>query len=138
MTILQEVHRSPMAFSPLLLHEYVFSLLLLFPYFTQITWRFLAPILVFTIMVSSIVSESITTPVYSAWNKDKAESEKLPFPPWCLGIAIALALGSLMPLVVVGILRALGVKKNSSGNILRFLLYSHIFFLNSSMFFHWT
>ena len=79
--------------------------------FWQITWRFVAPILVAAIMVSSVISEVVNTPMYKAWNRETAESEDRTYPGWCLGIAVALALGSIMPLVVIAILRALKVKK---------------------------
>ncbi len=76
-------------------------------------------------------------PVYAAWNRDKAESEKLPFPPWSLGIAVALALGSLMPLVVVGILRALKVRSWSCA-LQPSNKYLFFFLLTSFTCFRWT
>ena len=45
-------------------------------WFWQVTWRFVAPILVSAIMVSSIVSETMKKPEYSAWNKDKVREEE--------------------------------------------------------------
>lgn len=39
--------------------------------FWQITWRFLAPLLMTVILISSIVTMAVNNPTYSAWNAEK-------------------------------------------------------------------
>ena len=70
----------------------------------------MAPILIAVILVSSIVSESMKKPEYNAWNSEEAKSEPREYPSWCLFIAIILALGSFIPMVIIGGLRAMKVK----------------------------
>lgn len=40
----------------------------------QITWRYLAPVIMLVILTSSIVSMSINHPTYQAWSKEEVRS----------------------------------------------------------------
>ena len=39
--------------------------------FWQATWRFITPVTIFGIIVSSVIYRIINPPTYPAWNKDK-------------------------------------------------------------------
>ncbi|KAK9701506.1 Sodium:neurotransmitter symporter family [Popillia japonica] len=73
--------------------------------FWQITWRFLAPLLMTVILISSIVTMAVNNPTYSAWNAEKGEVQTKQYPPWVLGIAVAMMLAGVLPIPIVFLLR---------------------------------
>ncbi|XP_014270425.1 sodium-dependent neutral amino acid transporter B(0)AT3 isoform X1 [Halyomorpha halys] len=77
----------------------------------QITWRFLAPAIMSCILVSSIIFRIINKSVYSAWDKDKGETVEKEYPNWVMGIAVAIISSTVLPIVLVFLLRRFQVVK---------------------------
>ncbi|XP_012221817.1 sodium-dependent neutral amino acid transporter B(0)AT2 isoform X2 [Linepithema humile] len=71
----------------------------------QITWRFLAPIIMVGILVSSIASMFIKKPQYSAWNATLGATEYTNYPSWVLGIAAVIIFAGIAPIPIVFLLR---------------------------------
>jgi len=65
----------------------------------QVTWRFVSPLLMFFIIMSSVYSMFNKHPTYTAWNEEKAATEDLEYPAWTLVIAGFLSIASLVPIV---------------------------------------
>lgn len=74
-------------------------------WFWLITWRFLAPAIMFIILVSSIIFMFIDHPKYQAWNKDLGQTVAVPYPGWALAIAIMMILAGILPIPMVFLLR---------------------------------
>ncbi|XP_076374532.1 sodium- and chloride-dependent transporter XTRP3 isoform X2 [Megalopta genalis] len=74
------------------------------PYW-QVTWRFLAPIIMVCILVSSIASMFINKPRYSAWDATKGIAVLTNYPSWVLAIAAVIILVSVAPIPIVFLLR---------------------------------
>ncbi|XP_076672197.1 sodium-dependent neutral amino acid transporter B(0)AT3 isoform X1 [Andrena cerasifolii] len=71
----------------------------------QVTWRFLAPIIMVCILVSSIVSMIIKKPTYSAWDPVLAKFVILDYPSWVLAIAVVIICAGIAPIPIVFLLR---------------------------------
>ncbi|XP_023287965.1 sodium- and chloride-dependent transporter XTRP3 isoform X2 [Orussus abietinus] len=71
----------------------------------QVTWRFLAPIIMVCILVSSIVSMFIKKPQYSAWNASLGVAIPTSYPSWVLAIAVVIILSGIAPIPIVFLLR---------------------------------
>ncbi|XP_012062609.1 PREDICTED: sodium- and chloride-dependent transporter XTRP3 [Atta cephalotes] len=71
----------------------------------QITWRFLAPIIMLCILVFSVISMFIKKPQYSAWNAAMGEAVPTSYPGWVLGIAVIIILAGIAPIPIVFLLR---------------------------------
>ncbi|KAG5318004.1 S6A17 protein, partial [Pseudoatta argentina] len=71
----------------------------------QITWRFLAPIIMLCILVFSVISMFIKKPQYSAWNAATGEAVPTNYPGWVLGIAVVIILAGIAPIPIVFLLR---------------------------------
>ncbi|XP_029658938.1 sodium- and chloride-dependent transporter XTRP3 [Formica exsecta] len=71
----------------------------------QVTWRFLAPIIMVCILISSIASMFIKKPQYSAWNATLGMTEPASYPTWVLGIAAAIIVAGIAPIPLVFLLR---------------------------------
>ncbi|XP_011064577.1 PREDICTED: sodium- and chloride-dependent transporter XTRP3 isoform X1 [Acromyrmex echinatior] len=71
----------------------------------QITWRFLAPIIMLCILVFSVISMFIKKPQYSAWNAATGEAVPTSYPGWVLGIAVVIILAGIAPIPIVFLLR---------------------------------
>jgi len=71
----------------------------------QITWRFVAPILLTTIVVASIISQVTKSPSYTAWDVEQVLAVKLPYTSGAIGIAFVLAAASLVPIALIAVIR---------------------------------
>lgn len=94
----------------------------------QVTWRFLAPIIMGCILLFSIGSMFIKKPQYSAWNAatvrpytkiynhiivkifyshlvSQGEAVPTSYPGWVLGIAVVIILAGVAPIPIVFLLR---------------------------------
>ncbi|KAK2586036.1 hypothetical protein KPH14_012039 [Odynerus spinipes] len=71
----------------------------------QVTWRFLAPIIMVGILVSSIASMFIKKPQYSAWNATLGVAVPTPYPDWVLAIAACIIFAGIAPIPIVFLLR---------------------------------
>ncbi|GJQ76497.1 hypothetical protein Trydic_g2204 [Trypoxylus dichotomus] len=73
--------------------------------FWQVTWRFLAPLLMTAILISSVVTMAINNPTYQAWNAEKGEVHSKQYPNWVLAIAVTMILAGVLPIPIVFLLR---------------------------------
>ncbi|XP_014475460.1 PREDICTED: sodium- and chloride-dependent transporter XTRP3 isoform X1 [Dinoponera quadriceps] len=71
----------------------------------QFTWRFLAPIIMVCILVSSVASMFIKKPTYSAWNASLGVAVPTSYPGWVLGIAAIIIFAGIAPIPIVFLLR---------------------------------
>ncbi|XP_026280992.1 sodium- and chloride-dependent transporter XTRP3 isoform X2 [Frankliniella occidentalis] len=74
-------------------------------WYWQITWRFLSPLIMTGILVSSIGYMVINTPKYKAWDADTGKVVAREYPPWVLVIAITMILVGILPIPLVFLLR---------------------------------
>lgn len=65
-------------------------------WFWTIMWRFVSPVIVLAIFVSSIVNLAMKPPAYSVWRPNKAEVESVPYPSWCYPIIAFLICASCL------------------------------------------
>ncbi|XP_024941160.1 sodium- and chloride-dependent transporter XTRP3 isoform X2 [Cephus cinctus] len=71
----------------------------------QVTWRFLAPIIMVGILVSSILFMFLNKPQYSAWDASLGMSTSTYYPTWVLAIAAIIILAGVAPMPIVFLLR---------------------------------
>lgn len=71
----------------------------------QITWRFLAPVIMVVILISSIISMLVTPPTYDAWDANTGMTKKTAYPGWVLAIAITMVMAGVLPIPIVFLLR---------------------------------
>ncbi|XP_068893978.1 sodium- and chloride-dependent transporter XTRP3 isoform X1 [Tenebrio molitor] len=71
----------------------------------QVTWRFLAPIIMIVILVASILSMVREHPTYEAWIGDQGKAVKTVYPGWVLAIAISMIAAGVLPIPIVFLLR---------------------------------
>ncbi|XP_069676078.1 sodium- and chloride-dependent transporter XTRP3 isoform X2 [Periplaneta americana] len=74
-------------------------------WYWQITWRFLGPLLMTVILVSSLVFMIINKPEYQAWKAEEGRTELEPYPNWVMVIAGLMITAGVLPMPVVFILR---------------------------------
>ncbi|XP_039298229.1 sodium- and chloride-dependent transporter XTRP3 isoform X1 [Nilaparvata lugens] len=74
------------------------------PYW-QITWRFLAPVIMTCILVSSIVFRILNKNTYMAWDANKGETVETEYPDWVMVVAILMVCASIFPIFAVFLLR---------------------------------
>uniref|UniRef100_A0A023F0H7 Transporter n=1 Tax=Triatoma infestans TaxID=30076 RepID=A0A023F0H7_TRIIF len=77
----------------------------------QITWRFLAPGIMSCILVSSVLFMIINKPRYMAWDKDIGQTKEMQYPGWVMGIAVVIVLASILPIILVFLLRRFQILK---------------------------
>jgi len=65
----------------------------------QIMWRFVSPVLMAVVIMSSIYFMFKHTPTYTAWDGDQAMGIKREYPTWALVTAAILAVSSLVPIL---------------------------------------
>lgn len=63
----------------------------------QIMWRFVSPLLMFVVIVSSVYFMLKHKPTYTAWDANLANGVKKEYPDWALAAAVILAVSSLVP-----------------------------------------
>ncbi|EEB18169.1 sodium- and chloride-dependent transporter, putative [Pediculus humanus corporis] len=74
-------------------------------WYWQITWRFIGPIIMTAILVSSIVYRIVNKPTFSAWDSKTGETFPAEYPTWVLIIAIMMILAGTLPIPLVFLLR---------------------------------
>ncbi|XP_005108791.1 sodium-dependent neutral amino acid transporter B(0)AT3-like [Aplysia californica] len=77
-------------------------------YFWLISWRYVMPLAVLVIFVSSLIEIFSEGIVYEAWDADKGIPVVLPWPWWCRLLAAALILSSILWIPGVALARRLG------------------------------
>ncbi|KOC70083.1 Sodium-dependent neutral amino acid transporter SLC6A17 [Habropoda laboriosa] len=71
----------------------------------QFTWRFLAPLIMVCILLSSIASMFIKKPQYSAWDASRGITVPTAYPSWVLAIAVVIIFAGIAPIPIVFLLR---------------------------------
>lgn len=93
----------------------------------QYTWRYIGPVIMVCILVSSVVCMVIQNPTYSAWNAAEvcthifffrcdlssktrdlslqAKVEATSYPDWALAIAFSMIIAGVLPMPIVYLLR---------------------------------
>ncbi|XP_063905609.1 sodium-dependent neutral amino acid transporter B(0)AT3 isoform X2 [Zophobas morio] len=71
----------------------------------QVTWRFLAPIIMAVILVASIVAMVEKHPTYDAWSPKKGNVVSTEYPGWVLAIAVTMIAAGVLPIPIVFLLR---------------------------------
>ncbi|CAB0015460.1 unnamed protein product, partial [Nesidiocoris tenuis] len=77
----------------------------------QVTWRVIGPTIMTVILLSSIIAKIVQTPTYMAWDKDKGITVEMEYPGWVLGIALAIVLASVLPIIAIFLLRRFQILK---------------------------
>ncbi|CAD7011525.1 sodium-dependent neutral amino acid transporter B(0)AT3 isoform X1 [Ceratitis capitata] len=72
----------------------------------QLTWRYIGPVIMSAILVSSVVFMVIRNPTYGAWNAQLGAVQQSNYPPWVMGIALAMILAGVLPMPIVFLMRS--------------------------------
>ncbi|XP_044263395.1 sodium-dependent neutral amino acid transporter B(0)AT3 isoform X1 [Tribolium madens] len=71
----------------------------------QLTWRFLAPIIMTAILIASIADMVKKHPSYEVWIPDLGKAVETVYPGWVLAIAVAMIAAGVLPIPMVFLLR---------------------------------
>ncbi|XP_074126985.1 sodium-dependent neutral amino acid transporter B(0)AT2 isoform X1 [Sminthopsis crassicaudata] len=80
-------------------------------------WKYVSPLVLFSLMIASMVQIILSPPGYNAWIKDEATEKFLPFPPWGLALCIILMIVAILPVPIVFIVRFFKPIEDSSVNL---------------------
>ncbi|XP_005860915.1 PREDICTED: sodium-dependent neutral amino acid transporter B(0)AT2 [Myotis brandtii] len=80
-------------------------------------WKYITPLVLVFLLITSTVNMILSPPGYDAWNKDKASKEFLRYPTWAMVICISVVVLALLPIPAVFIIRCFNLMENSSGNL---------------------
>ncbi|XP_063052065.1 sodium-dependent neutral amino acid transporter B(0)AT2 [Engraulis encrasicolus] len=80
-------------------------------------WRFVTPVLLLTLLVTSIVQMAMTPPTYSAWIQEKAQEVSLRYPVWGLVVCVSLVVMAILPVPLVFILRYCNILDDHMGGL---------------------
>ncbi|KAK7123324.1 hypothetical protein R3I93_021669 [Phoxinus phoxinus] len=69
-------------------------------------WKYVCPVAMLGLLGASLLKMILNRPTYTAWNREKASKEDLPYPGWALAVLITLILVAFLP-VPIGYLHAL-------------------------------
>ncbi|XP_043644058.1 sodium-dependent neutral amino acid transporter B(0)AT3 isoform X1 [Drosophila teissieri] len=72
----------------------------------QWTWRYIGPVIMVCILVSSVVFMVIRNPTYGAWNADLGMIEQKSYPNWVMAIALSMILAGVLPMPIVFLMRS--------------------------------
>ncbi|EDV36408.2 uncharacterized protein Dana_GF11969, isoform C [Drosophila ananassae] len=72
----------------------------------QLTWRYIGPVIMVCILVSSVVFMVIRNPTYGAWNADLGMIEQKDYPNWVMIVAISMILAGVLPMPIVFLMRS--------------------------------
>ncbi|XP_026466274.1 sodium-dependent neutral amino acid transporter B(0)AT3-like isoform X1 [Ctenocephalides felis] len=71
----------------------------------QITWRYIGPVIMTVILVSSIVFMIIENPKYQAWSAELGAVVPTSYPGWVMSIAVCMICAGVLPMPVVFFMR---------------------------------
>ncbi|XP_051160535.1 sodium- and chloride-dependent transporter XTRP3 isoform X1 [Leptopilina boulardi] len=80
-------------------------------WYWQITWRFLAPIIMVAILIASVVQMIMNKPKYPAWVAALGKTELTIYPDWVLAIGVGIILIGIAPIPVVFLMRRFQLTK---------------------------
>ncbi|XP_067291726.1 solute carrier family 6 member 16b [Pseudorasbora parva] len=69
-------------------------------------WKYVCPIAMLGLLGASLLKMVLERPTYTAWNREKASKEVLPYPGWALAVLITLIIVAFLP-VPMGYLHSL-------------------------------
>jgi len=69
--------------------------------FWLILWRFVSPVIMVALFISSLISSLLDPPTYHAYNKEEARSVATPYPAWALIIAGLMICAAMLPVPFV-------------------------------------
>ncbi|XP_051738121.1 solute carrier family 6 member 16b [Ctenopharyngodon idella] len=69
-------------------------------------WKYVCPIAMLGLLGASLLKMVLERPTYTAWNREKASKEVLPYPGWALAVLITLIVVAFLP-VPIGYLHSL-------------------------------
>ncbi|KAH8384713.1 hypothetical protein KR093_006060 [Drosophila rubida] len=72
----------------------------------QLTWRYIGPVIMVCILISSVVFMVIRNPTYGAWNAELGAVEQKNYPNWVMGIALAMIMAGVLPMPIVFLMRS--------------------------------
>ncbi|XP_067863978.1 sodium-dependent neutral amino acid transporter SLC6A17 isoform X1 [Heptranchias perlo] len=81
------------------------------------TWKYISPLAMAVLMVTSIIQMGITPPGYSAWIMEEAMEKFLIFPSWALGLTITLIVVGILPIPIVFIVRQFHLVSDGSNTL---------------------
>lgn len=81
------------------------------------TWKYISPLAMAILLVTSIVQLGITPPGYNAWIKDTATEQFVIFPGWALGTTIALIVVGILPIPIIFIIRHFHLVSDGSNTL---------------------
>jgi len=73
------------------------------------TWKYISPLCMVVLFISSCVSLFVTPPEYDAYDLNTGLDIKKPYPSWCLALIVFLVLLSIIWIPVIALLRKFGV-----------------------------
>ncbi|XP_017209333.1 solute carrier family 6 member 16b isoform X1 [Danio rerio] len=76
------------------------------PVIYKYLWKFVCPIAMLGLLGASLLKMILKRPEYSAWNREKASKEDLPYPDWALAVLIILIIIASLP-VPIGYIHSL-------------------------------
>lgn len=77
----------------------------------QLMWRFVGPILMSAILLTSILEMVVKGPKYGAYDAEQAKVVQTDFPGWVLGIALFMIVASIAPMPLTFLLRRFQILK---------------------------
>ncbi|XP_028813132.1 sodium-dependent neutral amino acid transporter B(0)AT2 [Denticeps clupeoides] len=88
------------------------------PYrFYYYMWKYITPVLLLLLLVSSIIQLGMTPPSYSAWIEELAQEKSLMYPTWGLAVCISLVLVAILPVPLVFVLRYFNIIDDQIGGL---------------------
>ncbi|ELK02540.1 Orphan sodium- and chloride-dependent neurotransmitter transporter NTT73 [Pteropus alecto] len=80
-------------------------------------WKYMSPLMLLSLLISSVVNMGLSPPGYNAWIEDKASEEFLSYPTWGMVVCFSLVVLAILPIPVVFIIRRCNLIDDSSGNL---------------------
>ncbi|XP_055971741.1 sodium-dependent neutral amino acid transporter B(0)AT2 [Sorex fumeus] len=80
-------------------------------------WKYISPLVLLALLLSSFVNMVLSPPGYNAWIEDKAAEEFLNYPVWGVAVCVSLIVLAILPVPVVFIIRHCNLLHSTSGNL---------------------
>lgn len=80
-------------------------------------WKYISPLVLLALLLSSVVNMGLSPPGYNAWIEDKAAEEFLSYPVWGVAVCVSLIVLAILPVPVVFIIRHCNLLHSTSGNL---------------------
>ncbi|XP_077075385.1 solute carrier family 6 member 16b isoform X2 [Siphateles boraxobius] len=63
-------------------------------------WKYVCPVAMLGLLGASLLKMILNRPTYTAWNREKASKEDLPYPGWALAVLITLIIFAFLPVPI--------------------------------------